>query len=118
MKIEKFEDIISWQKAKELTIKIYNIFKETKDFGFKNQIERASVSIMNNIAEGFDRQTKKEFIHFLYIAKASNAEVRSMLNLAKDLDKINEKDFLYLYNLSEEISRLLYGFIKSLQKSI
>jgi four helix bundle protein len=117
MKIEKFEDIISWQKAKELTIRIYNIFQGTNDFGFKNQIERASVSIMNNIAEGFDRQTRKEFIQFLYIAKGSNAEVRSMLNLAKDLNKISDEDFLYLYQLSEEISKLLYGFIKSLKNS-
>ncbi len=62
MKIEKFEEIVSWQKAKELTIRIYNIFKVTNDFGFKSQIERASVSVMNNIAEGFDRQTNKEFV--------------------------------------------------------
>ena len=113
MKIVKFEDIIAWQKARELTIAVYRTFRETKDFGFKNQIERASVSIMNNIAEGFDRQTNKEFKQFLYIAKGSCAEVRSMLYLAKDLEKITLDNFNKLYNLSEEISKLLFGFIKS-----
>jgi len=115
MKIVKFEDIIAWQKARELTIAVYRTFRETKDFGFKNQIERASVSIMNNIAEGFDRQTNKEFKQFLYIAKGSCAEVRSMLYLAKDLEKIDIDNFNKLYNLSEEISKLLFGFIKSIE---
>ena len=117
MKIVKFEDIISWQKAKELTIFIYKIFEKSKDFGFKGQIERASVSIMNNIAEGFDRQTNKEFKQFLYIAKGSCAEVRSMLYLAIELEKISKEEFNKLNNLTEEISRLLSGFIKTLNKT-
>ncbi len=91
---------MSWQKSKKLTITVYNIFKETKDFGFKNQIERASVSIMNNIAEGFERKSNKEFKYFLFVAKGSCAEVRSMLYLAKDLRKIDENEFTELYNLS------------------
>jgi len=114
MKIEKFEDILSWQKSRKLTITVYEIFKETKDFGFKNQIERASVSIMNNIAEGFERKSNKEFKYFLFVAKGSCAEVRSMLYLAKDLNKINENEFTKLYNLSLEISKLLSGLIKTL----
>ena len=114
MKIEKFEDIISWQKAKVLTIDIYKTFENSKDFGYKNQIERASVSIMNNIAEGFERRSNKEFRQFLFIAKGSCGEVRSMLYLAKDLNKINEDKFQKLYNLSIEISRLLSGLIKTL----
>ena len=61
MKINRFEDIISWQKSKTLCIDIYRIFKKDNDFAFRNQIERAAVSIMNNIAEGFERQTDKEF---------------------------------------------------------
>ena len=80
MKIEKFEDVIAWQKSKELTLNIYKIFKDCKDFGFKNQIERASVSIMNNIAEGFERRTNKELKNFLFIAKGSAGEVRSRLS--------------------------------------
>ncbi len=78
MKIEKFEDIRAWQNAKELTKTIYFAFSDTKDFSFRDQIQRASVSIMNNIAEGFERQTNNEFKHFLFIAKGSCGEVRSM----------------------------------------
>ena len=76
MKIQRFEDIISWQKAKELSVSIYKILKSDTDFGFRNQIEKASVSVMNNIAEGFERQTNNEFRQFLYIAKGSCGEVR------------------------------------------
>ena len=112
--ILRFEDIISWQKAKVLTIEVYKTFKDTKDFGFKSQIERAAVSVMNNIAEGFDRRSNKEFRQFLYISKGSCAEVRSMLYLAKDLNKMDEKKFTELYDLTIEISKLLSGLIKTL----
>ena len=114
MKIEKFEDILFWQKAKTLTIEVYSVFKDTHDFGFKNQIERASVSIMNNIAEGFERKTNNEFRYFLFVAKGSSGEVRSMLSLAKDLNKIDDNQYHKLYNLSLEISKLLSGLIKTL----
>jgi len=112
--ISKFEDIISWQKARKLTVKVYHTFENTNDFGYKNQIERASVSIMNNIAEGFDRKSNKEFSHFLYIAKGSCAEVRSMLYLAKDLNKIEDKKHKEFHELTIEISKLLSGLIKTL----
>ncbi len=114
MRIEKFEDIISWQKARNLTITIYETFHKTNDFGFNNQIERASVSIMNNIAEGFERKSNKEFKYFLFVAKGSCAEVRSMLYLAKDLNKIDDSKFKELYKPSVEISKLLSGLIKTL----
>jgi len=78
MAIEKFEDIIAWQKAGEFTLKIYHAFADCRDFYFCDQIKRAVVSIMNNIAEGFERKTNKEFARFLYIAKGSCGEVRSM----------------------------------------
>ncbi|MBK9733443.1 MAG: four helix bundle protein [Saprospiraceae bacterium] len=103
MAIERFEDIIAWQKAKELTVQIYNLFSESKDLGFRDQIQRASVSIMNNIAEGFERKSNNEFRQFLFIAKGSCGEVRSMLILAKELNKISENDFSFLFSLSEEI---------------
>jgi four helix bundle protein len=90
MKIEKFEDILAWQKARILTLKIYFLFKDLKDFAFRDQIFRASVSIMNNVAEGFERKSDKEFIHFLYIAKGSCGEVRSMLYLAIGLNYIDD----------------------------
>jgi four helix bundle protein len=114
MGIIKFEDIIAWQKSRELVIKVYNIFKESKDFGFKNQIERASVSVMNNIAEGFERRTNNEFRYFLYVSKGSVGEVRSMLYLALDLKKISKEDFNELYNLTNEISKILTGLIKTI----
>ena len=88
MGIGRFEDIVTWQKAKELTICIYRSFEGSRDFGFREQIQRASVSIMNNIAEGFERQTYREFKQSLYIAKGSCGEVRSMLYVAVELSKI------------------------------
>ncbi len=114
MKIEKFEDIIAWKKGRELTLNIYIIFKSCKDFSFKSQIERASVSIMNNIAEGFERRTNKELKNFLFIAKGSAGEVRSMLNLGLELKYVQKSDFEKNYSLTVEISRLLSGFIKTL----
>ena len=114
MGIERFEDIIAWQKSKELTVQIYRLFEESKDFGFKEQIQRASVSVMNNIAEGFERRSNKEFKQFLYIAKGSCGEVRSMLIIAHELKKINTYDYEILISLSLEISRILYGLINKL----
>lgn len=114
MKIEKFEDIISWQKSRVLTLQIYSIFRTLKDYSFKDQIQRASISIMNNIAEGFERKSNKELIQFLYIAKGSCAEVRSMLLLGKDLKYLNIDEYKKLNDLSLDISKLLSGFIKTL----
>ena len=114
MKIEKFEDIIAWQKSKELSLNIYCIFRSNKDYSFKSQIERAAVSVMNNIAEGFERKTNKEFISFLYIAKGSCGEVRSMLYVALNLKYITEEDFKINYDLSVEISKIISGLIKTL----
>jgi four helix bundle protein len=115
MVIEKFEDIIAWQKSKELTLCIYSIFRNSQDFGFKDQIQRVCISIMNNIAEGFDRRGDEEFKHFLCIAKGSCSEVRSMLYLVRELKYINENNYLVLINTSFKISKLLNGLIKSLK---
>jgi four helix bundle protein len=116
MKINRFEDIIAWQKSKELSIFVYRIFKDNKDYSFRDQILRAAVSVMNNIAEGFDRYGDKEFKRFLQISKGSCAEVRSMLYLALELKYISEKEFEKGYNLSLEISRILTAFMKTLGK--
>ena len=114
MKICRFEDISAWQKAKELAVCCYKNFEKTRDFSFRDQIQRASVSVMNNIAEGFERKGNKEFKKFLYIAKGSCAEVRSMLDLAKQLGYIKDGQHDNLYNRSIEISKMLSGFIKTL----
>lgn len=120
-KFNSFEEINSWQKARQLNKKIYLITDNgafRKDFDLARQIRRASVSISSNIAEGFERNTDKEFIHFLFIAKASAAEVRSQLYLAFDLEYLSVKDFNQLQNEIIDISKLLSGFIKYLNKQV
>jgi len=82
MSIKNFEEIFGWQKAKELTLEIYGLFKNNRDYGFREQIQRASISIMNNIAEGFDRNSNADFKRFLFIARGSCGEVRSMAYIA------------------------------------
>lgn len=114
MKIEKFEDILAWQKGCELTLVIYDQMRNMKDFSFKDQIQRAVISITNNIAEGYERRSNKEFKQFLFIAKGSTAEVRSMLQIGFRLKYFTEKDYERSYNLNLEIAKLLSGFIKTL----
>jgi len=117
-KIRKFQDIKAWEKSRDLTKEIYNITnnkKFTKDWGLKDQIRRASVSIMSNIAEGFSRQTDKEFAQFLYIAKGSASEVQSHLYIAYDLSYISEEIFKSLLEKTEEIINLIGGFVRYLK---
>jgi len=117
-KLHSFEEIISWQKARELNAEIYRVTNNNevfnKDYGLRDQMRRASISISSNIAEGFERETKKEFIRFLYIAKASAGEFRSQLYLASDLGYISNSEFYSLNEKVNEISKLLSGFIKYL----
>ena len=117
MAIRNFEEIIAWQKAEELSLLIYALFKSSRDYRFKDQIQSAAVSVMNNIAEGFERQSNKEFLRFLYIAKGSSGEVRSMSHLAVKLKYISEDDYKQIILLSRDISKMLYGLIQKLQKS-
>lgn len=114
MKIERFEDIVAWQKAYVLTKELRCAFKDNNDYSYRNQLLRASLSIMNNIAEGFDRQTKKEMRQFFFMSKGSASEVRSMLYIALDSKYLTESQFKHFYSLAQEINRLLGGFIKSL----
>ena len=118
MKIERFEDIKAWQEARVLVKIIYNATKSNKnftgDYKFREQIHSAAVSVMSNIAEGFSRRSTKEFIQFLFIAKGSVAEVQSQLYVALDQSYVNEEKFAELYPKSDEVARLLSGFIKYL----
>jgi len=117
-KIERFEDIEAWKKARSLVKEVYRATGQDrffKDFGLRDQIRRASVSIISNIAEGFSRQTDQEFIHFLYIAKGSTSEVQSQLYVALDLDYINREEFERLYDEADQVARLISGFIKYLK---
>ena len=114
MRIRTFEDIQVWIKAKSVAVEIYEIYKNNRDFGFRDQIQRAAVSISNNIAEGFERQGNKEFKKFLFIAKGSSAEVRSMLYISLELGYMDQSKFNVLYEKLTEISKMLSAFIKTL----
>lgn len=114
--VRQFEDVVAWQKAKLLSIATYRSLKDCRDFAFRDQIQRASVSAMNNIAEGFERRSNKEFRQFLFIAKGSCGEVRSMILLGLELGYLDEDDAGSLAALAVETSRLIAGFIKSLQE--
>jgi four helix bundle protein len=115
MRIQRFEDVIAWQKAKILTIDVHGSFKNCRNLTYKDQIFRASLSIMNNIAEGFDRGTDKELCYFLTNARGSTAEVRSMLLVSVDFGYLTKEKQQYMLDLTNEISRLLSGFINKLK---
>ena len=117
MAIQKFEDIIAWQKAQDLAVEVYSLFRELKDFGFRDQICRTTVSISNNIAEGFDRSSDADFARFLYISTASCSEVRSMIYLAERLNYITIEKRDELLSKSHEISKIIRGLIKSINKN-
>ena len=112
--IERFEDIKAWQAARDLVSAIYRITAQgqfAKDFGLRDQVRRASVSVMPNIAERFERSSDREFRRFLYIAKGSAGEVRSHLFVAADLGYITAEEFSDLRTKSEEVAKSLSGFI-------
>ena len=112
--IERFEDVKAWQAARDLVSDVYRVSgrgKFEKDFGLRDQIRRASVSVMSNIAEGFERSSDREFHRFLYIAKGSAGEVRSQLFVALDLGYVTSDEFDDLRARSEEVAKALSGFI-------
>ena len=118
-KIERFEDLIAWQKARELTKQIYNVTAKkpfSSDFGLREQIQRATVSIMSNLAEGFERGSSSEFHQFIVIAKASCAEVRSQLYTALDIGYLTKEEFNVVNNLAVEVSRIIGGLKESVNK--
>ena len=118
-KVEKFEDLIVWQKAQDLAVDIYRLTSREpfcRDFGLRDQIQRAAVSVMSNIAEGFERYSRPEFRQFLSVARGSVAEVRSQLHLARSLKYVTELDFENTYSLCKDISNLIGALRKSLQR--
>ena len=120
MKIERFEDIEAWKEARILVNIVYeatNLDSFKKDFTLASQMRKASVSGMSNIAEGFDRQSNKEFIQFLVIARASISEVKSQLYVALDQRYIGKEKFDTTYSQAMTIISLINGFIRYLQKS-
>jgi len=120
MRIEKFEEMKVWQESRELCKSIYFLTNKDnfrKDFGLKDQIQRASVSILANIAEGFERDSNKEFVKFLIYSKGSAGEVRTLLYIALDLNYIDEIEFKQNYEKSISIITQLSNFIKYLRNS-
>jgi len=117
---KRFEEIQAWQKARPATKKIYQLTRTSgfaKDFGLCNQIRRASVSVMANIAEGNGRRTNADFASFLVQAHGSAAEVQSHLYVALDLEYIEEADFRAVYDLMDEISRMSMALALHLRNS-
>jgi len=109
---------MAWQKAYDLAFNIYKAsktFPQTELYGLTNQIQRAAISISANIAEGYERQHRKEYIQFLMIAKGSLGEVETYLMFAKDLGYIDEEKFKKLDGQRQEVSKLLRGLINSLK---
>ena len=117
MKIENFEDIEAWKEARVLVREIYSYFSNQKDYGFRDQIQRASLSIMSNIAEGFDRGSNKEFIQYLVIARGSVSEVKSLSYAAIDIGYIDENIFNKITGRCMKLTNLLNGFIRYLNNS-
>jgi four helix bundle protein len=117
-RIDKFEDIIAWQKAMQLCDLIYsctNKEKFSKDFGLKDQIRRSSVSVVSNIAEGFEREGNNQFIYFLTIAKGSAGELRAQIYIAKNQEYITPEEFESLNNKVIEVSKTISGFVAYLK---
>jgi len=118
-KIERFEDFIAWQKARKLTSNIYKVSNTGKfatDFGLKDQIRRAGVSVMSNIAEGFERGRPTEFHQFLSIAKGSCAELRSQLYVALDVGYVVGDDFRTLMSEAIEVGQIVGGLRASVER--
>ena len=119
-RIERFEDIEAWRDARILVKKIYETTNDgpfARDFGLRDQIRRAAVSTMSNIAEGFERSSNREFVRFLYMAKGSAGEVRSQLYTASDLGYLGEQQADELIRFVETVSRRIAGFIKYLKST-
>ena len=114
VKISRFEDIEAWKKARELTKKIYEITAQgnlARDFALKDQLRRAAISIMANIAEGFEREGNKEFKQFLAMAKGSVGEVKAQIYVALDASLLDSHNFTEIMDLADETARLLAGFL-------
>ncbi|CAO80526.1 four helix bundle protein [Candidatus Cloacimonas acidaminovorans] len=120
MKIDSFTDIEAWKQARLFVVNVYNIFSQgnsQKDFGFRDQIQRASVSIMSNIAEGFDSGSKKSFIQFLTYSYRSASEVESLLFVALDINYLDANQHNELMSQLNSIKKLIGGFIRYLKNT-
>ena len=115
MTYQSFEDLEVWQKAYKLSVSIYRLLEDCRDYGLKDQMTRAGVSIASNIAEGAERGSNAEFIRFMHIAKGSAAELRTQIAIACDIGIIEESDKNELIDETTSISKMLHALIKSLK---
>ncbi len=118
-RIDRFEDLIAWQKARVLSRRIYQVTRSgefSSDFGLKDQIRRASISVMSNLAEGFERGKVTEFHQYICIAKGSCAELRCQLYAAKDSGYLDDDVFRDLMNKAREVGRILGGLRKAVDR--
>lgn len=111
--IKTFEDLTIWKEGMRMCLNVYDLMKCCKDFSFKDQIQRAAVSIPSNIAEGFERRSNKELLHFLYIAKGSCGELRTQLYIAKEVKYIDNENFVNMLNKAKQLSSMIASFIKT-----
>ena len=116
MAYRSFEDLEVWKRASDLAVRIYEELRGCKDFGLKDQMTRAAVSIASNIAEGAERDTKPEYMRYLHIAKGSAAELRTQLYIAFRIQVISQKAQIELVDELKEISSMLHGLIRVLKK--
>ena len=117
---KRFEELAFWQQARELTRLVYGLTQKdgfAKDYGLKDQIQRAAVSVMSNIAEGFSRGSNTEFLQFLFVAKGSLSEVQSQLYVALDLAYISRDEFRQLYAKADQVAKTMNAFIQSVKRS-
>jgi four helix bundle protein len=110
--INRFEDLEVWKEGMRLAAEIYRLLDGCSDYGLRDQMQRAAVSIPSNIAEGFERNTNKDFIRFLYISKGSCAELRTQIYLARETGIINKKVGDDLLEATKKISAMLHKLIK------
>ncbi len=114
MKIEKFEDLIAWQKAKELTAKLYVVSRNCKEYGLKDIVTKTGISMMNQIAEGFEKRNNKDIKTAFLNAKWWTSQIRSMLYMLLELGCISQEEFKEFYDITRHITKMLMAFVKSI----
>jgi four helix bundle protein len=116
MAFQSFEDLEVWQRGCRLAVGVFKAFASCRNFTMQNQVQRASLSVPSNVAEGYERNSNKEFVRFLNIAKGSCGELRTQLYISRKLDFLKKADFDHLIGESKEISAMLHGLSRAVSK--
>jgi four helix bundle protein len=118
MAFQSFEDLEVWQRGCRLAVSVFKTFATCRNFTMQDQVQRAALSIPSNVAEGYERNSNKEFIRFLNIAKGSCGELRTQLYISRKLDFLKKVDFEHLIRESKEISAMLHGLSRAVSKHV